>query len=615
MADTPQGGLNAVAPPKPAAAPQPQSQAPNVGMNAARIASMEEPEAPQENFAAASLRKLAEERQAMKDQIDLLTKSVNVRQNRMFDPVLMKMAAGFAKPTKTGSFGESLGYAAEMGADEAEKEAIREQAAVKLRQELMEKKMALNKQDLMSQFTAQRLGYTPTTLGAGIGQAPAGSANAPTPGGAPTAGGAPGTAPQGGGSPVIATGAPRKTKMITDEDIAIAYDLGGKDFGDQLEKQARLQREDVKDIGGRPYSLSQQKFLEQNPDTIIEADFGRYVGPKKVPFSVFKEWQGIKEKADAANNPEIENEWFRKKNWISSPSGQTPRTPDEEKTQRELDADRIKRQNEEESKKIGALDTAFLASRRNINTANDMISFATTNKRAFELLNNPGIKDAIGRALQEGVNAGNTNIRLPIQQLATYKLDKDDRDALTLYLQGVAKLQVQSRKLLEGQGSITESEGRLTNDLQALPSDTARVVRLKSEALILDSKFDQAVHKAWTDYTDKNPSGTFRKFLQSDELTKIRDQYDQQADRIRKNNADLLGKVDTKKTEAPKVVEPAPVTPSPVPAETPKAEEPKPKPPATSGGIPTITGPDDPVFKNLEKGKLYKDKDGIVKRK
>jgi hypothetical protein len=176
-------------------------------------------------------------------------------------------------------------------------------------------------------------------------------------------------------------------------------------------------------------------------------------------------------------------------------------------------------------------------------------------------------------------------------------------------------LQVQSRKLLEGQGSITESEGRLTNDLQALPSDTARVVRLKSEALILDSKFDQAVHKAWTDYTDKNPSGTFRKFLQSDELTKIRDQYDQQADRIRKNNADLLGKVDTKKTEAPKVVEPAPVTPSPVPAETPKAEEPKPKPPATSGGIPTITGPDDPVFKNLEKGKLYKDKDGIVKRK
>jgi len=71
--------------------------------------------------------------------------------------------------------------------------------------------------------------------------------------------------------------------------------------------------------------------------------------------------------------------------------------------------------------------------------------------------------------------------------LSTYKLSREDRDALTLYLQGVAKLQVQSRKLLEGQGSITESEGRLTNELQSLPSDTARVVRIKSEALILDS--------------------------------------------------------------------------------------------------------------------------------
>ena len=615
MADTPMGGLNSVAPPKPAAAPQQQTQTPNVGMNAARIASMEEPQAPQENFAAASLRKLAEERQAMKDQIDLLTKSVDVRQNRMFDPVLMKAAAGFARPTKTGSFGESLGYAADMASDEAEKEAVREQAAVKMRQELMEKKMALNKQDLMSQFTANRLGYGPqTTLGTGIGQAPVGGASAPTPGGAPSAGGTPGAAPQAGGSPVTMTGAPRKTQMITDEDIALAYDLGGKEFGDSLREQAKLQREDVKDMGGRPYSLSQQKFLEPNPDQVIEADFGRLVGSKKVPYKVYQEWENIKKKGEETNNPNLELDWFRKKNWIDPQAGLGARpveTPAEEKIRQELDADRIKRQNEEESKKIGQLDTSFLAARKNINTANDMISMSKNNPRAFELLNNEGIANAIGRALNTGVNAGNVNIKLPIQELSTYKLSKEDRDALTLYLQGVAKLQVQSRKLLEGQGSITESEGRLTNELQALPNDTARVIRLKSEALILDSRFDQEVHKAWTTYTDKNPSGTFRKFLQSDELEKIRNHYDQQADRIRKNNADLLGNVNTKKTEAPKVVEPAPVTPTPIPNSAPqKAESPKP-----SGGVPSIKGPDDPVYQNLPQGGIYKDVDGIIKRK
>jgi hypothetical protein len=624
MADTPLGGLNAVAPPKPAApTPQPQGQTPNVGMNAARVASMEDTEAPQENFAAASLRKLAEERQAMKNQIDLLTKSVDVRQNRMFDPVLMKAASGFLRPTKTGSFGESLGYASDMMADEAEKEAVREQAAVKMRQELMEKKMALNKQDLMSQFTANRLGYgQQTTLGTGIGQAPVGSASAPTPGGAPSAApsAAPANAPQGGGTAVTMTGAPRKTQMITDEDIAIAYDLGGKEFGDALREQAKLQREDVKDMGGRPYSLSQQKFLEANPDQIVEADFGRLVGTKKVPYKVYQEWENIKNKGDATGNPNLELDWFRKKNWIDPQAGVGNRpieTPAEEKIRLELDADRIKRQNEEESKKIGQLDTSFLTARKNINTANDMISMSKTNPRAFELLNNTGIASAIGRALNTGVNAGNVNIKLPIQELSTYKLTKEDRDALTLYLQGVAKLQVQSRKLIEGQGSITESEGRLTNEMQALPNDTARVIRLKSEALILDSRFDQEVHKAWTTYTDKNPSGTFRKFLQSPELEKIRNHYDQQADTIRKNNADLLGNVNTKKTEAPKVVEPAPVTASPIPTQptAPKVEPPKAESSKPSGGVPSIKGPDDPVYRNLPQGGIYKDVDGIVKRK
>jgi len=616
MADTPQGGLNAVAPPKAAPAPaQPQGQTPNVGMNAARVAGMETEEAPQEDFATSSLRKLREERAAMSNQIDLLQQSLGTRQNRLFDPVLMKMAAGFSKPTKTGSFGESMGYAAEMAADEAEKEAVREQAYNKMKLDLQEKKMALNKQNLMSDFMANRLGLaSQTTLGTGVERAPtaAGQTEIGAPGAAPTAG-----APQGpgGGSAVTQTGAPRKTKMITDEDIAIAYEIGGKEFGDSLREQAKMQREDVIQIGNTPYSRSQQKFLEQNPDTVIEVDFGRYVGAKKVPYGVFKEWEAVKKRADETGNPEIENDWFRKKNWIEAKVGEKPKTPEEEKIEKELNADRIKRQNEEESKKIGQLDTSFLTARTNINTANDMISFAKNNPRAFELLNNPGIRDAIGRALNEGISTPGGAVRLPMQQLASYKLSAEDRDALTLYLQSVAKLQVQSRKLLQGQGAITESEGRLTNDLQALPNDTARVVRLKAEALILDSRFDQEVHKAWTQYTDKNPGGTFRKFLQSDELGKIRDHYDQQADRIRKANADLLGKVDTKKTEAPKVTAPAtvPAAPPATPAEPPKAlpaiETPAP------GQPPRIKGPDDPVFINLPKGSLYKDENGVVRRK
>lgn len=52
---------------------------------------------------------------------DLLA-SLDSRRNRPFNPMLMKLAAGMLQPTKTGSFGESLGYAAAGMSDQAEKD-------------------------------------------------------------------------------------------------------------------------------------------------------------------------------------------------------------------------------------------------------------------------------------------------------------------------------------------------------------------------------------------------------------------------------------------------------------------------------------------------------------
>ncbi len=55
---------------------------------------------------------LGDQREAMNAALLRMRESLDVRKNRLFDPVLMQTAAGFLKPTKTGSFGESLGYAA-----------------------------------------------------------------------------------------------------------------------------------------------------------------------------------------------------------------------------------------------------------------------------------------------------------------------------------------------------------------------------------------------------------------------------------------------------------------------------------------------------------------------
>lgn len=80
-------------------------------------------------------RKLEAERQMQK-----LMDALNVRKNMPFDPVLMRVAGALLQPTKTGSFGESLGYATTAAAEEAEKQAARGIDLAKLEFELSQKK-------------------------------------------------------------------------------------------------------------------------------------------------------------------------------------------------------------------------------------------------------------------------------------------------------------------------------------------------------------------------------------------------------------------------------------------------------------------------------------------
>jgi hypothetical protein len=96
---------------------------------------------------------------------DLLA-SLDSRRNRPFNPMLMKLAAGMLQPTKTGSFGESLGYAAAGMSDQAEKDFAQQQQDAKLRFELQSKMSEQKKQDLNRRASQDILG------GVGLGEIP-----------------------------------------------------------------------------------------------------------------------------------------------------------------------------------------------------------------------------------------------------------------------------------------------------------------------------------------------------------------------------------------------------------------------------------------------------------
>jgi hypothetical protein len=169
-------------------------------------------------------------------------------------------------------------------------------------------------------------------------------------------------------------------------------------------------------------------------------------------------------------------------------------------------------------------------------------------------------------------------------------------------MQKYAQLTVQSRKVFQGQGAVTEREGQLAAELEALPTDTARVIRVKSEALELRAEYDRQIFRAWDKYS-KNPEATYRSFLASDEKSKVDDAYDARLEQVRNANAELFGSNKPKTPKAPSAEKPQP---NAAPAQAPRAGGSQP---------PRIKGDDDPVYKNLQAGDLYIAPDGTVKKK
>jgi hypothetical protein len=634
------GGLNQVARPAAPAAPAAPPQPPKQENLAARAAGMEQEgeESPQDYFTK-TLEERRRQSEALMSQIERLKSSLDSRKGLPFDPVMMAGAAGFLKPTKTGSFGESLGYAAEGMSSEAEKEFARRQAMQKLELELAEKGLSattknLEMEDLLRMSGMGGKGLPAPRVGA-PGAAPAGGpvggpVGGPAGGPAAPAGAAPAPA---GGAPagsVGQTGAPNQMRLLSDSDITRAYAIS-KEHGDRVANIAKMQREDIISTPEGPFSRSQQKYLEVDPHQtkIIERDFGRFIGPKKVPERLSREYDRIRAQAVEKDDPEIEFNWFRRQGWLEGSIKPTkeeiaagkapttgagpskpPLTVQERETQEALRKKRGETDIEEEKTQISNIRNNMQNARGLTNIAKDMTTYASSNPRAFQLLQDTTIKDAIFRAAEKGIQAGNLgSISLPTRELETYKLSPQDREALQMFMQKYAELTVNFRKVARapGEGATTESEGLLFSQLGALPSDTARVIILKSHALELKAEYDKQLFRAWNKYRGENKDASYGDFLASDVKDTLDNQYDATLQKVRERNGDLFG--GKKPTETKPAAPAAPAAPANRPPAAPAA-------PATPAAGPVrIKNKADPAFKSLPVGSVYIDVDGTVKRK
>jgi hypothetical protein len=144
--------VNAQQPP-PVNAQQPQPSQPSP---------LQQAPAPQPSSSSQDL--ISEYFQKVKDQDEQARTALNIRRQKlleltgarkqMFDPKMLRLSAAFARPTKTGSFGESFGYAAEAMADEQEKELARKQQELKLQMEIEQMMQSQGRQMLGQELAA-----------------------------------------------------------------------------------------------------------------------------------------------------------------------------------------------------------------------------------------------------------------------------------------------------------------------------------------------------------------------------------------------------------------------------------------------------------------------------
>ena len=535
-----QGGLGALTPVRPPAPNAQPAQPPNPAQAAQRISGLEQEAPAEEDFMERALRNKRAQEEALNSQIEALKNSLDSRMKPAFDPALMAMAAGFAKPTKTGGFGESLGYAMENYAAETDKDLARKQAVDKAKLELAQKQAAMQSQNLMFEHQMQMAGYDPKELTTLVAGPASGSALAGAPaGGAPTEG-----AP-------AAKRAPREPRIITERDIQMAYAIS-PEYGKQVMEQAKFQQDDLISTPQGVISKRSRKAVDTGLATTIETSIP-FVGVEKV---TQKQLAKIEELNDQfpPGHPQRADQFarFYSANGIGGTSYTPPtagqpssaessmRTASQRKLDEEAASETQKARIKESEARGNALIDYGQKADKIKQIALDMTSFADNNKRAFNLMQDATFVDSLKRSIEK--NGG--VFKLDPRTIDQYKLTGKDLEALQMFNQKSAQLTTEMRKASRapGEGATDKKEGELYAAVEALPTDTARVIILKSELLVLRSDFDRMAAELWVDWREQNPNKSFDKFrLASKEYKELRNGYEDALDRVRKANAEMLG--------------------------------------------------------------------------
>ena len=494
-----------------------------------------------------SLLDVESQRKAMNDILLRLRAGLDDRKNRLFDPVMMKAASGFLKPTKTGSFGESLGYAAEGAGEASEKEQARQLEQQKLESELAAKEIEFRQQLSADQFANQLM---TGSLGAGaVTKAPAG---------------------QGQPSQVLSAQSPQVQQIqsglqgeipVTDAMILAASRINPK-LVPALNEMRKNQQEKIKN------DIEQKKYEAATADTYIgqlgitvkmtpaekaeykkALDTYKITGDENALFKFYKdnnlltpELLGSSGKpvsggtpiaggtptVAGATSPAVSATPIAGATSApvaggtpSAPSFTYPKTPEQKAVEQSTNIEREKKLIEEDASLRGEILLGKKTAKEKIVAADSLYGYAYSDKtgRVFDLLSKPTVRNALADVM-EGSN------RIPVlgaAQIANIKkallrvgATREEQDAAIMSFRSGTMLNLQDTISLMGkQGPITEGERALIKSLNPdIFTDTRRTILAKSQIVKARAEFDDYIHDVYENWAKNNPNGTVRQFRQ-----------------------------------------------------------------------------------------------------
>jgi hypothetical protein len=459
-----------------------------------------------------------------------------------YNPKLLALGAGLLTPGKTGNFFEGLGLGAKGYMEAGEKEVQTEMERAKLENELRTGQIGqLEKDYLLEQelaaikyrrdMAAKRLKGSPTEL----------------------------AVTDVSGKPSIQSliSGSRPENLITMADIDLAPPAARK----ELIEDYKRQQEDIK-IGqkeletttfGAPFK-GEVKGAQWQADAVRKITQSPYYqsAPQSEQKRIMAELYGmigLSEKpydSKATTEPSIET---------------TSQKETRLKTEGEFGVEGAKRSIAKEENFFKAADTA---QQRRI-SADNVERIAKTNPKFFDALQNPNVRDALGRLIASGVQTpwGSINIDAKDASVALGNLMDDvgvtsllgldktgitrkDREAFNLFLRDLAIMQVAQRRSSNdpGQGSISDYEQRLFASTTFMKDDDARVQQLKAKMIKLQAKMDEDLAETITQWQEKNPNKPIKNFLySSNEFKDFKKSYEDKLEKLRNQNADLFGTI------------------------------------------------------------------------